>query len=145
MRHQSKKHHLGKAQDQRKALLRSLATELILHGEITITMSRAKALRPYAEHLISLAKQGTLHSRRQAARFIFDRETGNFMNFETGEVLDGVEKADKEKKAIAQTVLRKLFAESGKKYESRNGGYTRIYRMPPRRGDATEMALIQLV
>ncbi len=145
MRHQSKKHTLGKAQDQRKALLRSLATELILHGEIKTTMARAKALKPYAENIITLAKQGSLHSRRQAAKFIFDKETGKFMNFETGEVLEDVVKADKEKKAIAQTVLRKLFSEVGKKYENRNGGYTRIYRMPPRRGDAAEMALIQLV
>ena len=142
MRHQSKKHHLGKAQDQRNALLRSLATELILHGEIKTTMARAKALKPYAENIISLAKQGTLHSRRLAAKFIFDKETGKFMNFETGEVLEGVEKADKEKKAVAQTILRKLFSETGKKYANRNGGYTRIYRMPPRRGDAAEMALI---
>ncbi len=145
MRHQSKKHHLGKAQDQRNALLRSLATELILHGEIKTTMARAKALKPYAENIITLAKQGTLHSRRLAAKFIFDKETGKFMNFETGEVLEGVEKADKEKKAVAQTILRKLFSETGKKYANRNGGYTRIYRMPPRRGDAAEMALIQLV
>ena len=145
MRHQSKKHHLGKAQDQRNALLRSLATELILHGEIKTTMARAKALKPYAESLISLAKQGTLHSRRLAAKFIFYKETGKFMNFETGEVLEGVEKADKEKKAVAQTILRKLFSETGKKYANRNGGYTRIYRMPPRRGDAAEMAQIQLV
>ncbi|CDC19163.1 MAG: 50S ribosomal protein L17 [Candidatus Gastranaerophilaceae bacterium] len=145
MRHQSKKHHLGKAQDQRNALLRSLATELILHGEIKTTMARAKALKPYAENIITLAKQGTLHSRRLAAKFIFDKETGKFMNFETGEVLEGVEKADKEQKAVAQTILRKLFVETGKKYANRNGGYTRIYRMPPRRGDAAEMALIQLV
>ena len=145
MRHQSKKHHLGKAQDQRNALLRSLATELILHGEIKTTMARAKALKPYAENIITLAKQGTLHSRRVAAKFIFDKETGKFMNFETGEVLEGVEKADKEQKAVAQTILRKLFVETGKKYANRNGGYTRIYRMPPRRGDAAEMALIQLV
>lgn len=145
MRHQSKKHTLGKAQDQRKALLRSLATELILHGEIKTTMARAKALKPYAEHIITLAKQGTLHSRRLAAKFIFDKETGKFMNFETGEILEGVEKANKEQKAVAQTILRKLFAETGKKYANRNGGYTRIYRMPPRRGDAAEMALIQLV
>ncbi|HIU91816.1 MAG TPA: 50S ribosomal protein L17 [Candidatus Limenecus avicola] len=145
MRHQSKKHHLGKAQDQRNALLRSLATELILHGEIKTTMARAKALKPYAENIITLAKQGTLHSRRLAAKFIFDKETGKFMNFETGEVLEGVEKADKEQKAVAQTILRKLFAQTAKKYANRNGGYTRIYRMPPRRGDAAEMALIQLV
>ena len=145
MRHQSKKHHLGKAQDQRNALLRSLATELILHGEIKTTMARAKALKPYAENIITLAKQGTLHSRRLAAKFIFDKETGKFMNFETGEVLEGVEKADKKQKAVAQTILRKLFAQTAKKYANRNGGYTRIYRMPPRRGDAAEMALIQLV
>ena len=63
----------------------------------------------------------------------------------TGEILEGVEKANKEQKAVAQTILRKLFAETGKKYANRNGGYTRIYRMPPRRGDAAEMALIQLV
>ena len=145
MRHGRKIHKLSKAADQRKALLRSLASQLFLHGEITTTMARAKALKPYAEHIITLAKQGTLHSRRLAAKFIFDKETGKFMNFETGEVLEGVEKADKEKKAIAQTILRKLFAETGKKYANRNGGYTRIYRMPPRRGDAAEMALIQLV
>ena len=145
MRHQSKKHHLGKAQDQRNALLRSLATELILHGEINTTMARAKALKPYVESVIGYAKKGDLHSRRLAAKFIFDKETGKFMNFETGEVLEGVEKADKEQKAVAQTILRKLFAETGKKYANRNGGYTRIYRMPPRRGDAAEMALIQLV
>ena len=141
MRHQSKKHHLGKAQDQRNALLRSLATELILHGEIKTTMARAKALKPYAENIITLAKQGTLHSRR----FIFDKETGKFMNFETGEVLEGVEKADKEQKAVAQTILRKLFVETGKKYANRNGGYTRIYQTGPRRGDSAPMAILELV
>ena len=145
MRHQSKKHHLGKAQDQRNALLRSLATELILHGEIKTTMARAKALKPYAENIITLAKQGTLHSRRLAAKFIFDKETGKFMNFETGEVLEGVEKADKEQKAVAQTILRKLFAETGKKYANRNGGYTRIYQTGPRRGDSAPMAILELV
>ena len=66
MRHQTKKHTLGKAQDQRKALLRSLATELFVHGEITTTMARAKALKPYAEKIITLAKKGDLHSIRQA-------------------------------------------------------------------------------
>ena len=145
MRHGRKIHKLSKAADQRKALLRTLASQLFLNGEITTTMARAKALKPYAEHIITLAKQGTLHSRRLAAKFIFDKETGKFMNFETGEVLEGVEKANKEQKAVAQTILRKLFAETGKKYANRNGGYTRIYRMPPRRGDASEMALIQLV
>lgn len=142
MRHQCKKHTLSKAQDQRKALLRSLATELFTHGEITITMARAKALRPYAEGIISLAKKGDVHSRRQAARFIYDKEIGKFIDIETNEVL---EEAPKDKKVVPQTVLRKLFTQIGKKYSSRQGGYTRIYRLPPRRGDASEMALIQLV
>ena len=142
MRHQCKKHTLSKAQDQRKALLRSLATELFVHGEIKTTMARAKALRPYAEGIITLAKKGDLNSRRQAAKFIFDKETGKFMDLETSEVF---EKAEEGKKLISQTVLRKLFCVISKQYSERKGGYTRIFRLPPRRGDATEMALIQVV
>jgi len=141
MRHQCNRHHLGKAQDQRKALLRALATELFMHGEIKTTISRAKALKPYAESLITLAKKGDLNSRRTALKYIYDRETGRYMNVETKEVVD--EKA--ECKKMPETVLRKLFTEIGKNYQDRNGGYTRIYNLPPRRGDATKMALIQLV
>ena len=136
----TKKHTLGLAQDQRKALLRSLATELFVHGEIITTMARAKALRPYAEHVISLANKGDLNSRRQALRYIFDKEMDGFINLETGEI-----KAEKDEKSAQQTVLRKLFVVIGKEYSSRQGGYTRIFRLPPRRGDASEMALIQLV
>ena len=142
MRHQCKKHTLSKAQDQRKALLRSLATELFVHGEIKTTMARAKALRPYAEGIITLAKKGDLNSRRQAAKFIFDKETGKYMDLETSEVF---EKTEEGKKLVSQTVLRKLFCVISKQYSDRKGGYTRIFRLPPRRGDATEMALIQLV
>ena len=142
MRHQTKKHTLGKAQDQREALLRSLATELFMHGEIKTTMARAKALRPYAEEIITFAKKGDLNSRRQAAKYIFDKETGKYMDLATGEVFDAPQ-ADK--KLAAETILRKLFVVIGKKYSNREGGYTRIYRLPPRRGDASEMALIQLV
>lgn len=142
MRHQCNRHRLGRAKDQREALLRSLATELFLHGEIKTTISRAKALKPYAENIITLAKKGDLHSRRLASKFIFDKETGKFVDAKTGEVFENVEEG---KKLMPQTVLRKLFSQIGKKYENRNGGYTRIYNMPPRRGDATEMALIQLV
>lgn len=142
MRHMCKKHTLSKAKDQREALLRSLATELFTHGEITVTMPRAKALRPYVEGIISLAKRGDLHARRQAAKFIYDKEIGNFINVETKEV---VEVPAEGTKVVAQTVLRKLFNQIGAKYASRQGGYTRIYRLPPRRGDGTVMALIQLV
>ena len=142
MRHQTKKHTLGKAQDQRKALLRSLATELFVHGEITTTLARAKALKPYAEKIITLAKKGDLHSIRQAARYIYNKETGKYIDLATGEVF---ETEQKDKKLASQTVLRKLFVVIGKQYSEKNGGYTRIYHLPPRRGDASEMALIQLV
>lgn len=83
MRHQTKKHTLGKAQDQRKALLAALATELFMHGEIKTTMARAKALKPYAEEIITLAKRGDLHARRQAAKYIYDRETGKYIDLAT--------------------------------------------------------------
>lgn len=86
MRHQTKKHTLGKAQDQREALLRALATELFVHGEIKTTMARAKALKPYAEEIITLAKRGDLHARRQAAKYIYDKETGKYIDLATGEV-----------------------------------------------------------
>ncbi|CDE99928.1 MAG TPA: 50S ribosomal protein L17 [Cyanobacteria bacterium UBA10660] len=142
MRHQTKKHTLGKAQDQRKALLRSLATELFVNGEITTTLARAKALKPYAEKVISLAKKGDLNSIRQAAKYIYNKETGKYMDLATGEVFEAPQ-ADK--KLASQTVLRKLFVVIGKQYSEKNGGYTRIYHLPPRRGDASEMALIQLV
>ncbi len=142
MRHQCKRHHLAKAADQRKALMRSLATELFLNGEITTTLARAKALKPYAESVITFAKKGDLASRRQALKFIFDKETEKYINLETGELKDELAKDEKLPK---QTVLRQLFSVIGKKYASRNGGYTRIMRVGFRRGDATEMALIQLV
>ena len=142
MRHLSKKHTLSKAKDQRDALLRALATELFTHGEIKTTMARAKALRIYAEGIITMAKTDSVHSRRQAAKFVYDKELGKFIDKTTGELFDA---PDKDKKLTPQTVLRRLFYIIGKKYTTRQGGYTRIYRLPPRRGDATEMALIQLV
>ena len=142
MRHLTKKHTLSKAKDQRDALLRALATELFTHGEIKTTMPRAKALRAYAEGIITMAKEDSVHSRRQAAKFIYDKEIGKFIDTKTGELFDA---PDKDKKLVSQTVLRRLFYIIGKKDSTRQGGYTRIFRLPPRRGDATEMALIQLV
>ena len=142
MRHQCNKHRLSKPKDQREAILRSLATELFMHGEIKTTMSRAKALQPYAEGIISLAKKGALNSRREALKYIYDKETGKYMDVATNEVF---EEKQEGKKLTEETVLRKLFAQIGKKYETRNGGYTKIFRLTPRRGDAVDMALIQLV
>ncbi len=143
MRHQCKRHKLGRPQDQRKALLRSLASALFMHGEIKTTMAKAKALKPYAEHIITLAKRGDLHARRQTLRFLYDRETGKLMNPETGEVFES--KDGVEEKLVSETIVRKLFTNIAKDYADRKGGYTRILRLPPRRGDASEMALIQLV
>ena len=145
MRHQCKKHHLGLAADQRRAMLRSLASSLFMHNEIETTMARAKALKPYAERLITLAKTGDLNARRQAARFIFDQNTERLLNAESGEVITADTDISENTKTVEETVLRKLFGEIAKTYSDRNGGYIRIYRMPPRRGDAAEMALIQLV
>ena len=122
--------------------MRSLATELFVNGEITTTLARGKALKPYAEKVISLAKKGDLNSIRQAAKYIYNKETGKYMDLATGEVFEAPQ-ADK--KLASQTVLRKLFVVIGKQYSEKNGGYTRIYHLPPRRGDASEMALIQLV
>ncbi len=141
MRHQCKRHKLGRPQDQRKAVLRSLASSLFMHGEIKTTMAKAKALKPYAEHIISLAKKGDVHSRRIAAKYIYDQETGRFLS-QSGEIL---ETPEGEEKLTSETVLRKLFNSIAKEYTDRKGGYTRIFRLPPRRGDAAEMALIQLV
>ena len=146
MRHQCKRHQLGRPQDQRKALLRALATSLFMYDEINTTMGKAKALKEYADQIITLAKRGDLHARRQAAALLYDLSTGNLIcpecqkSYSTPE-----EKCECGSKLSEGTVLRKLFTKIAKDYESRNGGYTRILRMPPRRGDAAEMALIQLV
>ena len=138
MRHQCKRNKLGRAQDQRKALLRSLVTELFVHGEITTTMAKAKALQPYAEQIITFAKKGDLAARREAKKDIYDIETEKFIDVETGELF---ETQPEGKKLPKQTVLRQLFSVIGKKYATRNGGYTRILRLTPRRGDNADHSM----
>jgi len=96
--------------------MRNMATALFRHERIETTTAKAKELRPYAERLITLARRGDLHARRQAARRIQDRE-----------------------------VLGKLFDDIGPRFESRPGGYTRILKLGHRKGDAADMALIELV
>ena len=108
MRHQCKKHKLGLAADQRKAMLRSLVSSLFMHNEIQTTMARAKALKPYAERLITLAKRGDLHARRQVARFIFDQRTERLLNAQTGEVITAETDLNDSVKTVEETVLRKL-------------------------------------
>ncbi|MGD9580064.1 MAG: 50S ribosomal protein L17 [Vampirovibrionia bacterium] len=150
MRHQRKRHRVNRPQDQRKALLRALATALFTHGEITTTLAKAKALKPYAEKIITRSKQNDVHSRRIASKYIYDNYTGNQMCVDCKKLLsaDDLKEGKCDEcggKIMPETVLRKLFNTIANEYESRNGGYTRIYHLPPRRGDAAKMALIQLV
>ena len=111
-----KNRKLGRTSDHRKAMLRAMVTYLLENGQIKTTLTRAKEVDPVAEKMITLAKDNTLVSYRQALGFITKEDVAN-----------------------------KLFKEIGPKYADRNGGYTRIVRIGPRRGDAAEMAIIQLV
>lgn len=115
---------LGRKADHRKALLRNMATDLILKEKIETTEMKAKELRSVVDELITLGKRGDLHARRQAASFI-----RNVV-------------ADEEKNT---TVLQKLFDEVAPKYATRNGGYTRVIKTGNRRGDNAPMAIIELV
>ena len=107
---------LGRPTDQRKAMLRAMVTYLLENGQIKTTLTRAKEVAPLAEKMITLSKKNNLAAYRQALAFI-----------------------------TKEDVAHKLFTETNQKYLNREGGYTRIVRMGPRRGDAAEMAIIQLV
>ena len=107
---------LGKRTDQRKAMLRAMVTYLLENGQIKTTLARAKEVAPLTEKMITLSKKNNLAAYRQALAFI-----------------------------TKEDVAHKLFTEMNQKYMSRDGGYTRIVRMGPRKGDAAEMAIIQLV
>ncbi len=107
---------LGRDTGERRALFRDLVTALFRHGRIHTTEAKAKEAKKIADKLIALAQEGTLHARRQAARLILDKE-----------------------------VLRKLFREIAPRYERGRGGYTRIVKDLPRRGDAAPMAYLELV
>lgn len=116
MRHQAKGRQLSRTAEHRRALLRNMATSLMLHGGIKTTVAKAKELRPYAEKLITLARRGDLHARRLAAEKIREREA-----------------------------LNRLFTEIGPRFAGRPGGYTRILKLGHRAGDGAEMARIELL
>lgn len=116
MRHNVSGRKLNRTPAHRKMLYRNLVTSLFKHERIQTTVPKAKEARIVAEKLITFAKKGDLHSRRMAARKVNEPE-----------------------------VLQKLFAEIGPRYADRPGGYTRIMRMGPRRGDAAEIAILELV
>ncbi len=97
-------------------MLSNMATSLFRHERIRTTTAKAKELRPYAERLITLARRGDLHARRQAARTVHDKE-----------------------------VLKKLFEILGPRYADRDGGYTRILKLGQRKGDGAQVSLVKLV
>ncbi|MBU5425680.1 50S ribosomal protein L17 [Tissierella pigra] len=107
---------LGRPTDQRRAMLRNLVTSLLRTGKIETTVTRAKETKRMADKMITLAKRGDLHARRQVLAYVYDED-----------------------------VVKKLFDEIGPKYQERNGGYTRVLKVGPRRGDGAEMAIIELV
>ena len=133
MRHRKRVKKLALPSDQRKAMLRSLATSLFQHDEIMTTMPRAKVLRAQADKIVGLAKRGDVHAIRQISKLIY--------RVETGEVFT----AGKKNKELAETVLRRIVATVGPRFKNKTSGYTRVIPAPPRRGDATPMALVQLV
>lgn len=107
---------LGRRTDHRTAMLRNQVQSLFSNGKITTSVTRAKETRRMAEKMITLAKKGDLHSKRQISAYIYDKE-----------------------------VAKKLVEEIAPKYADRNGGYTRILKLGPRRGDGTEMVILELV
>jgi large subunit ribosomal protein L17 len=117
MRHQRTKHKLSRDSAHRRALLMNLSKEIIEHERIETTQAKAKAVKPQVEKLITLAKKGDLHARRQALSTL-----------------------SQDKFAV-----HKLFEELAPRYAERPGGYTRILKLGPRKSDATEMVFIELV
>lgn len=116
MRHRHKGRQLGRTMAHRRAMLRNMATSLFKHDRVVTTHTKAKELRPFAERLITLARRGDLHARRQVERHIRDRD-----------------------------VAGKLFREIGPRFAARPGGYTRILRIGHRPGDGAELARIELL
>ena len=108
--------NLGRPTDQRRAMLRNLTTSLLKHGKIETTVTRAKETRCLAEKMITLGKRGDLHARRQVLAYVTE-----------------------------EAVVQNLFDNIAPKYAERNGGYTRMIKMGPRRGDASEMVILELV
>ena len=117
MRHQKTRHKLSRDSAHRKALLRNLSKEVIQHERIKTSEAKAKAVKPEVEKLITLAKRGDLHARRQALSAL------------------GQDKF----------TVHKLFEEVAPRYTARSGGYTRILKLGPRRSDSTEMVFLELV
>ena len=114
----------GYTASKRKSMLRNVVTDLIVHGRVQVTLATAKDLVELADEMVTLAKRGDLHARRQAAAYVRDIW------------------ANEEQ---TQTALQKLFDEIGPRYAERNGGYTRALKLGNRRGDNAPMCIVELV
>lgn len=121
---------LGRTSSQRKAMLRDLTTDLFINERIVTTEARAKEVRSTAEKMITLGKRGDLHARRQAAAFV------------RNEIVSVREEGEE---IVVESALQKLFNDIAPRYADRNGGYTRILKTEPRRGDAAPMVILELV
>jgi large subunit ribosomal protein L17 len=135
---------LGRKSEHRSALLRNLCTSLIVHERLITTLPKAKELRPFAERAITLGKRAlaaeapaALHARRLAAGYFY---SGN-----TNRVPDGGYKRPQAPRTAGVAALDKLFGEIAERFADRPGGYTRILKLGPRKGDGAEMALIELI
>ncbi|MBO0411171.1 50S ribosomal protein L17 [Enterococcus hulanensis] len=121
---------LGRTSSQRKAMLRDLTTDLIINERIVTTEARAKEVRSTAEKMITLGKRGDLHARRQAASFVRN---------EVAEI------REENEAVVVESALQKLFNDIAPRYAERQGGYTRILKTEPRRGDNAPMVVLELV
>ena len=126
----AKNRKLGRTSDIRKSMLRSLATEVIMYGKLETTETRAKEVRSVVDELITLGKRGDLHARRQAATFVRN---------EVASV------REEDESIVVESALQKLFNDLGPRFAERQGGYTRILKTEPRRGDAAPMVVIEFV
>ncbi|MBP7861428.1 50S ribosomal protein L17 [bacterium] len=141
MRHRKSRHHLGRPADQRKAVLRTLATEFLRHGEIITTLAKAKALRPEVEKLITKGKKGFIKDYKAA----YDKAKGGDKEA-LKEVLKSVHLRRQVNSFLYdRQVVTRVFEEIAPQYLEREGGYTRIIKYRERRGDNTTLAIIQLV
>ncbi len=116
MRHRKKIAKLGRKPEARRRMLRNLVTSLIMEERITTSQARAKAARSAAEKIITKGRKDSVHARRQVAKYVYGSK-----------------------------VVQKVFNELGPRYADRNGGYTRILKLGPRRGDAAEACILELV
>ena len=121
---------LGRTSSQRKAMLRDLTTDLIINERIVTTEARAKEIRSTTEKMITLGKRGDLHARRQAAAYVR---------------IDVASVREENEEIVIESALQKLFSDIAPRYADRQGGYTRILKTEPRRGDAAPMVIIELV